>query len=192
MHHPQKERTLLLIKPDGVRRGLTGEVLRRIEQRGLKVIALQMISPTPAQMDAHYPHSEEWLRRLGEKTTTTFQKYNRDVTETMGTADLLAIGTEVRTWLITYMSSAPIVKVIVEGIHAVDMVRKLVGNTFPYQAEVGTIRGDFSVDSPIAANLDKRSIFNIAHASETPQEAAHEIAHWFTGAELHEYDRSVE
>ena len=192
MHHPKKERTLLLIKPDGVRRGLTGEVLRRIEQRGLKIIALQMVKPSAEQMDTHYPKDEEWIQRIGEKTTATFEKYGRDVTETMGTSDLLKIGQEVRKWLVVYMASAPIVKIIVEGIHAVDMVRKLVGNTFPYQAEVGTIRGDFSVDSPIAANLDKRSIFNIAHASETAQEAAHEIAHWFSPAELHEYDRSVE
>lgn len=192
MNHPKEERTLLLIKPDGVRRGLTGEVLRRLEQRGLKIIALQMIKPSAEQMDNHYPKGEEWLKRIGEKTTATFEKYGRDVTKTMGTSDLLEIGQEVRKWLVVYMASAPIVKVIVEGIHAVDMVRKLVGNTFPYQADVGTIRGDFSVDSPIAANLDKRSIFNIAHASENPEEATHEIAHWFTSAELHEYDRSVE
>ena len=128
MHHPKKERTLLLIKPDGVRRGLTGEVLRRIEQRGLKIIALQMVKPSAEQMDTHYPKDEEWLKRIGEKTTATFEKYGRDVTETMGTSDLLKIGQEVRKWLVVYMASAPIVKIIVEGIHAVDMVRKLVGN----------------------------------------------------------------
>lgn len=192
MDHPKQEQTLLLVKPDGVRRGLTGEVIKRIEQRGLKIVAMAMVHPTAAQMDEHYPKDEAWVKRLGEKTSSTFERYSQDVKTVMGTTDLLTIGKEVRSWLVKFMSSGPIVKAVVEGVHAVDMVRKLVGHTLPYLAEMGTIRGDYSVDSPLAANLEKRAIHNIVHASETPQEAAHEIAHWFASREIHSYRRSDE
>jgi len=190
--HPREERTFVMVKPDGVKRGLTGEIIKRIEQRGLKVIALQMVMPTRQQVDDHYPKTETWIARLGEKTLNTYAKYGYDAIEELGTDDKLAIGQMVRQWLIEYMTSAPLVKMVVEGVHAVDMVRKLSGNTMPYIAEMGTIRGDFSVDSAAAANKDKRSVHNIIHASETPEEAAHEIAHWFSPEDLHAYKRVEE
>ena len=90
------------------------------------------------------------------------------------------------------MTSAPIVKMVIEGVHAVDMIRKLVGNTMPALAEMGTIRGDFSVDSAAAANRDKRSVYNLVHASETPEEAKHEIEHWFSPEQIHPYKRVEE
>ena len=98
----------------------------------------------------------------------------------------------VRVWLVDYMTSAPLVKMVVQGIHAVDMVRKIAGVTMPYLAEMGTIRGDYSADSPAAANKDKRAVHNIVHASETAEEAAHEIAHWFNPSEVHGYKRTDE
>jgi nucleoside-diphosphate kinase len=81
---------------------------------------------------------------------------------------------------------------VIKGIHAVDMVRKLTGNTLPVLAEMGTIRGDFSVDSPIAANKGKRGVRNLIHASETPEEAKHEIEFWFSPEEIHDYKRAEE
>ncbi|HYD92818.1 MAG TPA: nucleoside-diphosphate kinase, partial [Flavobacterium sp.] len=99
--------------------------------------------------------------------------------EKLGTSDKLEIGKMVRGWLIDFMTSAPLVRMVVQGVHAVDTVRKIVGPTMPYQAELGTIRGDFSVDSPALANAEKRSVMNLIHASETQEEAMHEIKHWF-------------
>ena len=90
------------------------------------------------------------------------------------------------------MTSGPIVKMVVRGVHAIDMVRKLSGNTLPNLAEMGTIRGDYSVDSPALANADKRAIHNIIHASETPEESAHEISYWFSKDELCDYKRAEE
>ena len=187
-----QEKTLVLIKPDGIKRGLIGEIIRRIEQRGLKVIALSMFQPTKEQIHDHYPKNEAWVARLGEKTLTTYAKYGYDVVEELGTADKLEIGKMVREWLVSYMTSAPLVKMVVQGVHAVDMIRKLAGPTMPSAAEMGTIRGDYSVDSPAAANKDKRSVHNIVHASETPAEAEHEINHWFTSDEIHSYTRAEE
>ncbi|MFZ5391358.1 MAG: nucleoside-diphosphate kinase [Patescibacteria group bacterium] len=187
--HPREERTFVMVKPDGVKRGLTGEIIKRIEQRGLKIIALEMFQPSLEQIDNHYPKDETWIARLGEKTLNTYAKYGYDAIEELGMDDKLAIGQMVRKWLIDYMTSAPLVKMVVEGVHVVDMVRKLAGNTMPYIAEMGTLRGDFSVDSAAAANKDKRAVHNIVHASETPQEAEHEISHWFAPEEIHGYKR---
>lgn len=192
MNNPKQEKTFLMVKPDGVTRGLTGEIIERVEQRGLKIVALQMFKPTHEQMDNHYPKDEKWIQRLGEKTLATYEKYGYDAIEEMGTNDKLEIGKKVRQWLIDFMTSAPLVKMVVQGVHAVDMIRKLAGPTMPFMAEMGTIRGDFSVDSPIAANKDKRAVRNIIHASETAEEAKHEISHWFSPEEIHEYKRSID
>lgn len=192
MNHPKEELTFLMIKPDGVTRGLTGEIIRRVEQRGLKVVALKMFKATPEQIDGHYPKDEKWIARLGEKTLATYEKYGYDPLKELGTAEKTEIGQMVRKWLIDFMTQAPLVKMVVQGVHAVDMVRKLAGNTMPALAEMGTIRGDFSVDSAAAANKDKRAVRNIVHASETPAEAEHEIDYWFGPEDIFTYERTDE
>lgn len=188
--HPTHERTFLMIKPDGVQRGLTGEIIRRVEQRGLKIIALAMARPARQQMDDHYPQDETWIRRLGEKSLATYEKYGYDPAKEVGTTDALAIGTLVRGWLIDFMVSGPVVKMVIQGVHAVDMVRKLAGATMPSAAELGSIRGDYSIESAALANANKRAVYNLVHASETSEEAEHEISHWFDAQELHAYKRA--
>lgn len=189
MMNPKEELTFVLVKPDGVRKGLVGEIIKRFEQRDLKVVALEMFHASRKEMDGHYPKDEAWIRRLGEKTMSTYTKYGYDVKKDFGTTDLSKIGKAVRGWLLDFMSSAPMVKMVIQGVHSIDMVRKIVGPTLPYLAEMGTIRGDFSVDSPISANLERRAIYNLIHASETPAEAKHEIEHWFGKNAIHKYKR---
>ena len=189
MKHPKEEQTYVMIKPDGVRKGLTGEIIKRFEQRDLKIVALEMTQPLYEQMDNHYPKKEEWITRLGEKTKATYEKYGFDLFADFGTDDTSKIGPEVRKWVIDFMMSAPVVKMIVQGVHAVDVVRKIAGETMPYKAAVGTIRGDFSIDSPVIANKEKRCVTNIVHCSETPEEAEHEIKHWFGDMETFKYKR---
>jgi len=192
MANPKEEKTLVLIKPDGVKRGLVGEIVRRIEQRGLKIIAIKMTNATREQIDGHYPKDQKWISRLGEKSLGTYAKYGIDPIEKVGTIDANEIGKMVRGWIVDFMVSGPIVKIAVQGVHAIDMVRKLCGNTLPNLAEMGTIRGDYSVDSPALANSDGRAVHNIIHASETPEEAAHELAYWFSPEEIHSYKRAEE
>jgi len=187
-----QEKTLVLIKPDGIKRGLIGEIIRRIEQRGLKVIALKMIQVTEGQIDGHYPKDAAWIHRLGEKSLGTYSKYGIDPVEALGTDNADEIGKMVRSWIVKYLTSGPLVKMVVEGVHAIDMVRKLCGNTLPNLADMGTIRGDYSVDSPALANSGKRAVHNIIHASENPEEAKHELAYWFTPQEIHDYKRAEE
>mgnify|MGYP001609466767 CR=1 FL=1 len=188
----KEERTFAMVKPDGVRRGLTGEIIRRIEQRGLKIIACSVIQPNRAAMDRHYPKDAKWIKRIGEKTMGTYTKYGIDPKKEIGTDDVEKIGRIVREWLLDFMTSGPVVKMVIEGVHAIDMVRKLCGATVPLNAELGSIRGDFSADSPVAANNDKRAIHNLVHASENAEEAKHEIALWFKAAEIHTYRRIEE
>lgn len=179
-----------MIKPDGVKKGLIGEIIRRFEQRDLKIVALEMFQPTHDLIDNHYPKDEAWITRLGNKTLSTYAKYNINAKDALGVETAEEIGPMVRKWLIDYMTSAPLVKMVVEGAHAVDMVRKIAGPTLPNMAEIGTIRGDFSVDSPAIANSEMRAVMNLVHASETPEEAAHEIKHWFGGdSAIHSYKR---
>ena len=192
MNHPREEKTFLIIKPDGVKRGLVGEILKRIERADLKIVALRMFQPTREQIDNHYPKNKEWIERLGEKTKKTYEKYGYDLIKEMGTDDSMKIGQDVRKWLVDYMCSAPLVKMVIQGSHAVDLVRKMAGNTMPALAEMGTIRGDFSADSAAAANRDKRAVQNIVHASETLEEAEHEITHWFKNDEICFYKRVEE
>jgi len=189
MKHLKEEKTFVLIKPDGVQKGLIGEIIKRFEQRDLKVVALEMFQPTTKQIDEHYPKDEVWVKRLGGKSLSTYEKYNIDPKPLLGTDNPAEIGKMVRSWVIDYMSSGPLVRMIVQGLHAVDMVRKIAGSTLPFQADMGTIRGDFSIDSPALANNEKRAVMNLIHASETAKEAQHEIKHWFGDSKAHDYKR---
>ncbi len=189
MKHLKEEKTFVLIKPDGVQKGLIGEIIKRFEQRDLKIVALEMFQPTSKQIDKHYPKDDVWITRLGEKSLSTYKKYGLDPESILGTDDAFKIGKMVRGWIVDYMSSAPLVRIVVQGLHAVDMVRKIAGSTLPFQADMGTIRGDFSNDSPALANSERRAVMNLIHASETPEEAKHEIAHWFGDFKAHDYRR---
>ncbi len=181
------ERTLVIIKPDAVKRGLMGEVISRLERAGLKIVAAKMVWATREQMEGFYPSDEGWLRSVGNKTLNSYREMGLDPKAELGTDDPVEIGRMVKRWLVDYMTETPILLLVVEGNHAVSVVRKLVGNTLPYKAEPGTIRGDFSVDSPDLANREKRSIRNLVHASDSPEEARREIAYWFKEGEIYSY-----
>ncbi len=192
MSNFKEEQTFVMVKPDGVKRGLIGEIVRRIEQRGLKVIACEMFNATRVQIDKHYPKDKAWISRLGEKTMSTYAQYGIDPKKALGTEDLFEIGSMVRNWILDYMTSGPAVKMVVQGVHAIDMVRKLCGHSLPNKAELGSIRGDFSVDSPALANSNKRAVHNLIHASENPGEAANEMKLWFKSGEICSYNRAEE
>ena len=190
--NPKEEKTYVMVKPDGVKKGLIGEIIRRFEQRDLKIVALEMFQATTEQIDNHYPKDPAWIKRLGEKTISTYEKYDYDLMTDFGTTEPEKIGPVIRTWLVDYMVSAPLVRMVVQGTHAVDMVRKISGPTMPYLADMGTLRGDYSNDSPALANAEKRAVMNLMHASETPEEAEHEIEYWFGKSPIYSYVRHGE
>ncbi len=189
MSNVRNERTLIFVKPDGVQRGLVGEVLRRFERAGLRIVGLKMVQPGPDFLEKHYPNTEDFLRTVGGKTREAFAAAGLDVKQQTGSDDPLTIGRAVRGWLIDYISSGPVAAFVLEGIQAVGTARKIVGDTLPFRAAPGTIRGDFSVDSPTVANLQRRPVRNLIHASGTVEEAEFEINLWFRAEELFDYRR---
>jgi len=187
--HPKQEKAVILIKPDGVKRGLIGEIISRIEKRGLKVVSLEMFQATEKQIDRHYPKDKKWIERIGTKTLKNYKDYGRNAKKDFGTEKPMEIGRAVRGWLIDYLTSGPMVKMVVEGVHAVNMVRKISGTSMPSEAVLGTIRGDFSVDDATVANREKRAVYNIVHASETEEEAKHELDFWFAAEDIFDYKK---
>ncbi|NMB91959.1 nucleoside-diphosphate kinase [candidate division WWE3 bacterium] len=178
------ERTLLVIKPDAVKRGIVGEILQRVENMGFVIKAAKLVQVDEKLGEAHYPNSEEWKRNVGVRTIEDCEKYGMDLMENMGTTDPIEIGNLVKKWNVDYLCSGPVFAFVLEGLNAVERLRSLVGHTVPTKAAPGTIRGDYSLDSAILANMNKRCILNLVHASGTVEEAKDEINLWFKKEEI--------
>lgn len=183
MSEHKKERTLVIIKPDGVQRSLVGEIIRRFERVGLKLVAMKFAVPEAEQVETHYTLDPEWKRKVGEKAIESYTKKGL----TPPSDDPVKIGDAVVDRLKNYMTSGPTVVMAWQGAHSVELVRKLVGGTEPRSSDVGTIRGDFVLDSYSMADTDDRAIRNLIHASGSVEEAKQELAHWFGDDELVDY-----
>lgn len=181
------EQTLVLIKPDGVQRGLIGEIIKRFEQRGLKIVGLKIISISEEHAKKHYPVTEEWYNKVGKNTLDDCKKYEIDLEENMGTKDPIEIGKKVHGWNVSLLTSGPVIAMVLEGVHAIESARKLAGETVPNMAQIGTIRGDFSGASAISSNIKNRAIYNLVHTSKNKEEAEVEIKLWFDKKELCDY-----
>lgn len=178
-----KERTLVIIKPDAVQRSLIGEIVRRFERVGLKLVGMKFTVAKPEMVEEHYTLDPEWKRKVGEKSIESYKKKG----QTPPVDDPIAIGNAVVERLKGYMTSGPVVLMAWQGAHAIELVRKLVGGTEPRSSDVGTIRGDFVLDSYSMADTDDRAIRNLIHASGSVDEARQELAHWFAQNELVDY-----
>lgn len=173
------EKTLVLIKPDALKRGLVGKIISRFERVGLDIDDMKLTNPTKEMVKKHYPDDANWLISAGKKTKETYTKYHLNLVSDLGTVDALEIGKLIRKWLIQHLTSGPVVAMILIGNHAVEITRKIVGSTVPLFADLGTIRGDFSIDSPEFSTQEKRVLQNLVHASETVDEAKREMTLWF-------------
>lgn len=179
----KKERTLVVIKPDGVQRSLIGEITGRFERVGLKLVGIKMLVPTPEFIETHYTIDPEWRRITGEKTIKSYKEKG----QTPPSEDPLEITGIILGHLKNYMVTGPVVAMVWEGVHAVKIVRKLVGSTEPLSSDVGTIRGDYVIDSYQLSDSDGRAVRNLIHASGTVDEANKEINLWFKKEELIDY-----
>lgn len=187
------EQTLVVLKPDTVARGLLGEITARFERVGLKIVGAKLIVVDRAMADKHYPVSRrEFIEGMGNKTLENYQKLGVDAKKELGTDDAFEIGKMIREWLVEMITSGPVFAMVLEGPHAVELVRKLCGHTLPLLAAPGTIRGDYSFDSSYLANTAKRPIKNLMHASGNVEEAQFEIPLWFAKSEIHSYERVEE
>jgi len=188
MTHPKYERTLVIIKPDGIQRGLIGEVIKRYERSGLKLVAMKMLVPTETMVEEHYTLDPEWKLKTGEKNLKAY----RDKGLKPPHEDPIKQSEMILEKLKKYMSCGPVIAMIWQGSHAVAIVRKLTGGTEPLTSDVGTIRGDFVIDSYKVADDDIRAIRNIVHASGSVKEADDEIRYWFEKEEIVNYKLLVE
>ena len=174
------ERTLVLVKPDGVKRSLAGEIISRFERTGLKVIGLKMVWVTKEFAKKHYP--ESIIPRIGENTLRDYAEMGIKVTESKE-----VIGKKAWETLLDFITEGPIVAMVLEGVHAIEVARKITGSTSPNKALPGTIRGDFTSLSMGYATYRKFGGRNLLHASGTKEEAKTEINLWFKDNELHSY-----
>ncbi len=183
MKHHKEERTLVIIKPDGIQRTLIGEIIKRYERMGLKLIGIKLTVPTEELVEKHYLVDPQWKQTVGVKTIAAYDKKG----ETPPSKDPLVVGEAVLAMLKKYITSGPVIPMVWQGAHAVEVVKKITGGTEPRTSDVGTIRGDFMLDSYPMADSDKRAIRNLAHISGSVSDAEVEIPLWFSEAELVNY-----
>ncbi len=181
--HLKEERTLVIIKPDGIQRTLIGEIIKRYERIGLKLVALKMLIPTAELIEKHYTIDPEWRVKTGLKTIKSYKDKGLVPPHT----DPLKITSIILKNLVNYMTKGPVIAMVWQGAHAVEIVRKITGTTEPLTSQVGTIRGDYVLDSYQMSDIDGRSVRNLVHASGTVKEANDEIAHWFKKEEIFNY-----
>jgi len=178
------EKSLVLIKPDGVQRGLIGEIIGRFERAGLKMTAVKMVHAAHEDVDKHYALTEEWMMGVYTKAKAKYESLG----EKFPFTDHKAYGKSIKDGLVNFLKSAPVIAMVWEGESAVALIRKLVGATEPASSAPGTIRGDLSHDSYALSNSQNRPIRNLVHASGNVKEAEYEIPIWFTEVELHKYE----
>ena len=178
------EHTLVLIKPDAVQRALVGDIISRFERCGLKIVGMKMVLPTSKQAALHYADDDEWKFAVGTKQKKSYAAKGKVIEKTE-----VELGTIVRNQLIEFLTMSPIVALAIQGHNAVAHVRKIVGETSPQDSAPGTIRGDYSFDTYQLADVSKRPLQNLIHASSEVDEATREINIWFTSQELHDWKR---
>jgi len=189
-NHPSKERTLVIIKPDGIQRSLIGEIIERYEKVGLKLVALKMLIPTEEMATKHYYEvgGDAWLEEVGRKAAASYEKKGlKSPFPTFKDNGIAIMKSNAK-----YLSSGPVIAMIWEGNQAVALVRKITGGTEPLSSDMGTIRGDYTLDTYQMADLDQRSIRNLIHASGTTEDAQKEIPIWFSKEDILNYTHFLE
>ena len=185
--HPHQERTFVILKPDAIQRSLMGEIVRRFEQTGLKFIAFKFFIPEESNLLRHYNKDDAWFEKKGKNIVSDLEAQGRPVEK-----EPIEYGKDIIRTIIKYMQQAPVLALVLEGNQSVAVVKKLVGSTEPASSDVGTIRGDFTVDSYAHSTYEDRAVRNLIHCSDSPEEAEREISLWFTEQELMDYTTAQE
>ena len=180
--HPKHERTFVIVKPDGVQRSLIGEIISRFERTGLKLVGLKLTVLDSDRIWKHYNKDDAWFLKKGTKIVEDRQAAGLPVEK-----EPIEYGKDIIRALERFMTSGPVVMMAWEGNRAVDVVKKIVGDTEPSSSDVGTIRGDLTIDSYAIAAVDDRAVRNLIHCSDEPENANFEIGLWFDEKELLDY-----
>ncbi len=184
---PHQERTFVILKPDTVQRSLMGEVIKRFEQTGLKCTAMKMFVPDEERLVQHYHKSEEWFLKKGTNVVNDLMAQGLPITK-----EPIEYGRDIIRTIVKYMTAGPVVAMVWEGNQAVNVVMKIVGTTEPSSSDVGTIRGDYTIDSYGHASFENRAVRNLIHCSDAVSEAEREIAIWFKADEVMQYTTAQE
>lgn len=184
---PHQERSLIILKPDAVQRSLVGEIISRFERKGLKFVAFKFVTPDEKQLFAHYNKDDAWFEKKGANMIQNLKDQGKEADK-----EAIEYGKDIIRAVIKEMQQSPVLAIVVEGHGAIDQVTKLVGTTEPATADIGTIRGDFTIDTYAHSTYEDRSIRNLIHCSDVPAEAEREIALWFNEDELMEYTTAQE
>ncbi|MDX9893381.1 MAG: nucleoside-diphosphate kinase [Patescibacteria group bacterium] len=177
-----KERTLVILKPDAIQRSLMGEIISRIERTGLKFVAIKLAVPTEQQCWDHYNKDEVWFAEKGARIVEDRKAQGLPVEK-----EAIEYGRDIVKGLVQFLTCGPVLMMVVEGNKAVGIVKKLVGGTEPLTSDVGTIRGDYTIDSYDLSSVDNRAVRNLVHCSDKPEEAQREIRIWFSDKEIVNY-----
>lgn len=178
------ERTLVILKPDTLQRSLMGEIVNRFERTGLKMVAAKMLHPSVAQLEEHYAKDDEWYLKKGVNRVKMLKGAGKAIDENR---PAIEYGKDIIRGIIRYMGTNPVLAMVWEGNQSVAVIKKLVGTTDPTASDVGTIRGDYQLDSYSLSDSEQRAIRNLVHCSDSPQDAEREVKVWFVPAELHDY-----
>ena len=185
INHPSKERTFVIIKPDGIQRGLAGDIINRFEKIGLKIVAMKMIMATEEQCWSHYQKSDEWYTKKGTKTVENLK--SQGITPNQ---EAIEYGKDIVRALVKFMTASPVVIMIIEGNEARAIVKRITGGTEPATSESGTIRGDYAIDSYNICDIDKRAVRNLIHCTDPADgdgEYEREAKVWFKEEEIINY-----
>lgn len=183
------EKTLVLLKHDSVSRGLVGRIISRFEDIGLKIIAVKMLLPNEKLAENHYFLEEDWAKAVFEKTKAGYEKDGKKFPY----KDHMEFGKQIQSWNINFLREGPIIALILEGPHVIEIVRKLVGSTEPRASSPGTIRGDFAMmESYAVADAKNRVLRNLVHASDSAKSAEREMALWFKPEEIQAYKKEID
>lgn len=183
------EKTLIILKPDAIQRGIIGEILTRFEKKGLKFVAMKMLWPTKKQAASHYDWSEQEKMESGNRTITGYEEKGLDAPYG---GDPIKIAENTMRKLVSYLSAGPVIVAIIEGAHAIAHVRKVRGATNPLMADIGSISADLSIDSYFISDEVDRATRNLVHASGNLGEAEREIKLWFKDEEILDYEMPLE
>jgi len=182
MSEKRKERTLVILKPDAVQRSLMGDIIQKIEKTGLKFIAFKFLVADEKQCWDHYHKEDAWFLEKGERITNDRKNQGLPIEK-----EPIDYGKDIIQSNVDFFTSGPVLAMVIEGSESVGIVKKLVGGTEPLTSDVGTIRGDYTVDSYELSSIDNRAVRNLVHCSDSPEEAAREIKIWFDDKELIDY-----
>lgn len=183
-----KEKTLLVFKPDVIQRQIVGELISRFERKGFKIVGMKMLIPSKELVGKHYEDDEKYLIETGNKAKKGAEARGEDTSNW----NALERGKWIRESNINYLTCGPVIALVLQGSGVILGVRKMLGSTSPADGDVGTIRADFSLDSFALADEQGRVTRTMVHASDSEESAQREIGLWFNATEISEYETAAE